>query len=186
MSRRRTRRANPLDDCFNSPACDAGHGHKSRRVRNHTGLGRRSGGQKSKQPCPKWVLWFEFLPRFRDVTHDGLATFHLRQTRDFLRGVPFRAQHCRAKSERLGIVTERGIQQRDGEFCVRKLFYQNLQRRKRVAIVIIIAAPLDGEPFQTCGVESQLARLSQQWRKVSCGPKFSGQGWRIHCVPKVP
>lgn len=179
-------RANPFGDGFNSPARDARHGHEARRVRNDRRFWRRRHRQESEQSGPEFVLRLESFPRFRNVTNDGLATFLFGQAREVFRVVAPGPEHGRAQPQRLRMVSQRRVQQRDGEFRVRELIAKDAQRRQRVAFVVVIAAALDRQAFQTAGIQPEACRFFQQRRIMRGGAKFLCQCGRVHDAGNLP
>ena len=61
------------------------------------------------------------------------------------------------------------------------------QRLFRFGTIRVMAATALGrENLKLIRPQPQPPRFLQQRRKVRGGAKFSGQGWRIHCAPKMP
>ena len=74
------------------------------------------------------------------------------------------------------MITQSRVQQRNSEFRIGELFDRNRVQPQRGFVLIIAAAPVDGEIFQTFGVQAKLARFSQQRRKVRGRAKLGSEG----------
>src|SRR5437763_1866339 len=114
----RSTRTNPLRQPFDPSPCHPCHGDEAGRMRNDGRFWRGSSRNKREQSVP------EIIPRLKTpacicyIADYALTTFVLYQSGDFLRLIPFRANHGSTETQGLRAVSQGRIQQCNGEFLI--------------------------------------------------------------------